>query len=131
MVYSVRILCFFLISSLVSGQNISGTWNWSFKEKHQSTITLKEIGPTKYKGNYCSVLFNGMKKDCNEDKSNGILLSITSQNTFTGTFECSFSYSSGTLELEYLPNTNSLKLNILKEPEGEYYFPNDVLFQRD
>lgn len=131
MVAVIRLLCFFLISSIVSGQNISGTWNWKYNDKHQSTITLKQISPTKYKGNYCSVFFNGMKIDCGVDQSSiGIFLTKTNENIFTGTFESSFSNTSGALKLEYLPNTNSLKLEILKEPGGAYYLPNQVTFSR-
>ncbi|GAA4280284.1 hypothetical protein [Gaetbulibacter aestuarii] len=131
MVTVTRLLCFFLTSSLVSGQNISGSWNWTYKAKHQSTITLKETRPNNYKGNYCSVFFNGMKIDCGIDQgSNGIFLTKTNENIFTGTFECSFSNTYGTLKLEYLPDSKRIKIEVLKKPKGEFYLPSDVVFKK-
>jgi hypothetical protein len=124
------ILCLFFYST-VSGQDISGNWNWNFKEKHSTEITLKQVNSNEYKGNYCSSYFNGMKIDCNENKNDYcVFLNKTGNNTFTGTFESNYSKSIGTIKVEYIPSLNKIKIIILTEPDGEFYFPNNVMFEK-
>jgi hypothetical protein len=87
------IFCLFFYSSLLA-QDISGDWNWSFEDKHSSEITLQQINSNEYKGNYCSSYFEGMKIDCNENRTDYCLfLTKTASNIFTGTFESNFSKS--------------------------------------
>ena len=127
----IKIIFLLFFYSTLLGQDISGNWNWNFKEKHSSEITLIKINSNEYKGNYCSSYFNGIKIDCNENTTDYCLfLNKTANNIFTGTFESSFSKSIGTIKLEYLPSLNKIKITILNEPEGEFYLPNNVMFKK-
>ena len=130
---SIKIIFIFFFYSSTSGQDISGNWNWNYEEKHSSEITLikTKINSNDYKGNYCSSYFEGKKIDCNENNTDYCLfLTKVDDNIFTGTFQSNFSKSIGEIKLEYLPTLNKFKIMILKEPDGEYYLPNNGVFMK-
>lgn len=131
MKFLIKIIFLLFFFSTSFAQDISGNWNWSYKEKHISEITLIKINSNEYKGNYCSSYFDGMKIDCNKNTTDYCLfLTKTENNIFTGSFESNFSKSVGTIKLEYLSSLNKIKTTILTEPEGEFYLPNNVIFEK-
>lgn len=127
----IALFSLFCISNIY-GQDISGTWNWEYKNKHSSAISLKKINSDSYKGRYCSVYYNGNRIDCSvDDNDHGIYLNKVSNNVFEGSFKSFYSGTTGKMRLEYLPVTNKIKITILEKPKGEYYLPDKVDFNRN
>lgn len=121
----------FLFTYCAYAQDISGDWKWEQNNIHQTEITFVKINSNEFRGKYCSSYYNGKKIDCyfNENEYS-ILISKTSSNIFEGTFKSNFSNKSGTLKIEYIPATGKIKVCILTKPDGEYYFPNNVYFEK-
>ncbi len=121
-----------MISKSCFSQTISGNWAWEYDNgKHITEITLENINSNTLQGNYCSTFYSGSKIDCNENLNDFcIQVSSTSTNVFEGTFKSSFCEELGILRLTYNPAEDQLFLEILNEPDGEYYLPDDVIFNR-
>ncbi len=128
------ILLFFalFLTNKTFSQEIAGNWNWAYSDKHKSEIKLVKINSTEYKGTYCSSFDEGKKIDCYfEDNEYSIFITKTTTNVFKGTFKSNFSSKSGTLKIEYIPSNEKFKISILTEPDGEYYLPNNVYFEKN
>ena len=125
-----------LFTCTLFSQNIEGHWRWSYNEKHSSTITLEQVNSNEYRGSYCSVYYQGRRIDCSDnDEEYNLSLAKVSNNIFEGTFKNNFSNkpntpNSGTIRITYIPSTQKIKIEILTEPEGEFYLPNNVLFKK-
>lgn len=123
----------FIFSTVVYSQDISGNWRWnSDNGKNLTEITLVKVDDNNFKGNYCSSYYDGKKMDCKEENNTDFCIFIhkVSLNIFEGTFESSFSNTMGNIRVTFIPSSNKIKLEILSEPTGEFYFPTDVLLKK-
>ena len=129
-----KVLFTFLVLGiqLVYAQDISGSWHWeSDYEVDMTEMVLIKVDSVNYKGHYCSVFNAGKKIDCS-DKSNVVNVTIvrTEKNVFYGRFASSFSNSEGKLRLTYLEASSKVLLEIIEEPTGEFYLPNNATFKK-
>ena len=128
---NIIIIFVLLFTNKTFSQDLSGTWNWSYSDKHKSEITLIKTSSNNYKGYYCSSYYKGEKLDCYFDENEySIYISKTNDNIFEGTFKSNFSNKSGTIKIEYFPTSEKIKVTILTKPDGEYYLPNNVYFEK-
>jgi hypothetical protein len=127
----IIILFVLLFTNKTFSQDITGNWNWSYLDKHKSEITLVKINTNEYKGYFCSSYNKGEKIDCYfEDNEYSIFITKTNPNIFEGSFRSNFSNKLGTLKIEYILATGKIKLSIITKPDGEYYLPNNVYFEK-
>lgn len=117
--------------------HVDGEWAWEFTnahgESHQAMVELKEMDDTKVVGYYCSSF--GSKVDCanGENKSHNFELVRISPIEFLGTIRSNFLDDrtvAGRIKLTYFPVTDELSFDILEEPSGVFYFPDEVEFKR-
>ncbi len=131
-------VCFILCSCNSGNQDISGEWKWEYinelGQEHQTELMLKTKDSLLYTGYYCSVYNSGSKVDCyNKDTKMSLELTRDYRNHFKGKLTPNVPNNStdGIIEIDYSPNHNSLFVNILKEPDGDFLFPDEVTFKRN
>ncbi|WP_274475045.1 hypothetical protein [Mangrovimonas aestuarii] len=126
----LALMGFSLPLSNTEKENIEGTWQWeNQKGEHTSVLSIKAIDGNSYQGRYCSVFFEGEKIDCNKRMDDfNVEIKMISPNRFEGTFKSNYSQKKGTLELTHYPKKGQLKLEIIDQPKGEYYLPDDAVF---
>ena len=110
--------------------SIAGTWQWeNEKGEHTSVLSIKDIDSGSYQGRYCSVFFEGEKIDCNKTMDDfNVEITMVGPNKFEGVFKSNYSHKEGTLELTHYPIKGQLKLEIINQPKGEYYLPDNAVF---
>lgn len=113
-------------------QDISGSWNWTSGEGgNMFTIELIQASENDYRGNHCSVYIEEEKVDCNDHKEEfTIVLIRKAENIFKGSIRSGLSYTIGHLQLQYLPDNNTLLFSLTNLPEGEFYIPSEAVMQR-
>tara|TARA_Y100000815_G_scaffold275748_1_gene316813 strand:- start:48605 stop:48994 length:390 start_codon:yes stop_codon:yes gene_type:complete len=123
-------LIFLLTINFSFSQDISGTWSWSSSnDENFVEISLSNNSNSQIVGSYCSIFQQGNKIDCAESEEPCIYLSVSGPDIFTGTFKSSFSNTTGQIKLT-LVNPDKLHLEIISEPDGEFYLPHDIYLQR-
>ena len=112
--------------------NLSGTWYWnSTNEKNSFELYLSHTDPSTLEGYHCSTFYDGNKIDCVEDTEECSLnLTKIGQNIYQGTIKSGFSSTIGTVKLTYDPIHDRIHFELLTEPEGEYYIPEDVYLKK-
>ena len=126
-----NILCFTFFNICFS-QGVQGSWNWKDSNgKHASEIIFVNVDTNNLQGNYCSIFYNGEKVDCNNSQEEFFIqISNVTTNIYQGTFRSNFSGLTGKLKIIYNPKGDTFLLEILEEPDGEYYLPDGYVFKR-
>lgn len=118
-----------LISSLSFSQ-ISDTWYWNYGDNKHSFKLDIELTDTNLKGFHCSTFHDGKKIDCIENTSDSddhsIDLTEVSSNVYEGTIKSGYSNTIGTVRLTYLAATDEVVFEIIEDPIGEFYLPNNI-----
>lgn len=124
---------FFLIIFSSSAQDIAGSWSWNSDEGgNMFTIDLIEIAEHNYRGNHCSVYLHGDRIDCNENREDfSIALIRKAENIFQGSIRSSYSNAVGNVQLQYLPEDDTMLFSLKTNPKGEYYIPVEGVMQRN
>lgn len=118
-----------LFYSCGTSQEIEGTWQWSYQdEKHTTEIILTKKDTSSYWLTYCSSFSYGNKLDCYDDGTK-ILITKLSNNLYEGVFKSYFSNATGKIKITIISN-DDLKIELLEEPNDEYYFPRVANFTR-
>lgn len=100
-------------------------------EKKSFELYLSQNGSTTIEGYHCSTFYGGKKTDCVEDTEEcSINLIKTGQNIYQGTIKSGFSSNVGTIKLTYDPIHDRIHFELLTEPEGEFYIPEDVYLEK-
>jgi len=123
-----KLLLLFLISifsNSIYAQDISGSWSWNSEEgSNMFTLDLIKTSENNFRGNHCSVYLHGDRIDCNDSKEDfSIVLIKKAENIFQGSIRSGFSYAVGNVQLQYLPEENTMLFSLKTAPEGEYYMP--------
>lgn len=123
-----KLLLLFLISIFsksIYAQDISGSWSWNSEEgSNMFTLDLIKTSENNFRGNHCSVYLHGDRIDCNDSKEDfSIVLIKKAENIFQGSIRSGFSYAVGNVQLQYLPEENTMLFSLKTAPEGEYYMP--------
>ena len=116
-----------------SAQDISGSWSWNSKEgSNMFTIDLIQATENDFRGNHCSVFLNGERIDCNDTKDEfTIVLVKKAENIFQGSIRSGYSYAVGNVQLQYLPEENTMLFTLKTAPKGEYYMPAEARLVRN
>ncbi len=131
-----KLLLFFLFSifsTSIYAQDISGSWSWNSEEgRNMFTLDLIKTSENNFKGNHCSVYLHGDRIDCNDSKEDfSIVLIKKAENVFQGSIRSGFSYAAGNVQLQYLPQENTMLFSLKTAPEGEYYMPIEARLVRN
>lgn len=123
----------FLISFSSQAQEIEGSWSWNSQDGvNMFSIDLLRISENNYRGNHCSVYLGGDRIDCRENGEDfTIVLVRKSENIFQGSIRSGLSNSIGNVQLQYLPNEDSLLFSLKSNPKGEYYMPLEGRLERN
>ncbi|HSI70904.1 MAG TPA: hypothetical protein VK941_11765 [Gillisia sp.] len=123
----------FFISVSTQAQDIEGSWSWNSQDGvNMFTIDLIRTSENNYRGNHCSVYLNGDRLDCRENEQDSTIVLIRkSENIFQGSIRSGLSNSIGNVQLQYLPNEDSILFSLKSNPKGEYYMPLEGRLQRN
>ncbi|HSP40439.1 MAG TPA: hypothetical protein VLN46_03325 [Gillisia sp.] len=128
-VYSI-----FLLSVIpAAAQDISGSWSWNSKEgSNMFTIDLIQANENDFRGNHCSVFLSGDRIDCNDTKDEfTVVLVKKAENIFQGSIRSGYSYATGNVHLQFLPEENTMLFTLKTAPKGEYYMPIEARLVRN
>lgn len=116
-----------------TAQDISGSWSWNSKEgSNMFTIDLIQATENDFRGNHCSVFLNGERIDCNDTKDEfTVVLVKKAENIFQGSIRSGYSYAVGNVQLQYLPEENTMLFTLKTAPKGEYYMPLEARLVRN
>lgn len=96
------------------------------------TLDLIEIAEDNYRGNHCSVYLHGERIDCNENKDDfSVALIRKAENIFQGSIRSGYSNAVGNVQLQYVPQDNTILFSLKSNPKGEYYLPVEGVLQRN
>lgn len=88
------------------------------------TLDLIETTEDNFRGNHCSVYLHGNRIDCSDNKEEfSIVLIRKAENIFQGSIRSGYSSAIGNVQLQYLPEDNTMLFSLKTAPEGEYYMP--------
>lgn len=106
-------------------QDISGSWSWNSKEGGDMfTIDLLKASENQFSGNHCSVFLHGDRIDCSDSKDEfSIVLIRKAENIFQGSIRSDYSKAIGNVQLQYLPEENTILFSLKTAPDGIYYMP--------
>lgn len=123
----------FLFLTPTQAQDISGSWSWNSTEgNNMFTVELIQASENNYRGNHCSVYLHGERIDCNDTKDDfTIILIRKAENVFQGSIRSGYSYAVGNVQLQYLPNEDTMLFSLKSAPKGEYYMPLEARMQRN
>lgn len=120
----------FFFPSCANSQTIKGDWVWSYQDdKHETEVNIIENGSNSFLLKYCSTFEYGNKLDCGEESDKKIQLTKISNNVYEGVFKSYYSGATGKVRITLINNSN-LKIEIINEPNDEYYFPKSATFTR-
>lgn len=116
-----------------TAQDISGSWSWNSKEgSNMFTIDLIQATNNDFRGNHCSVFLDGERIDCNDIKDEfTVILIKKAENIFQGSIRSGYSYAVGNVQLQYLPEENTMLFTLKTAPKGEYYMPMEARLVRN
>lgn len=128
-VYTILLLSIFPAAA----QDISGSWSWNSKEgSNMFTIDLIQATENDFRGNHCSVFLGGERIDCNDTKDEfTVVLVKKAENIFQGSIRSGYSYAVGNVQLQYLPEENTMLFTLKTAPKGEYYMPVEARLVRN
>lgn len=114
-----------LFSFPTFAQDISGSWSWNSKEDgNLFTLDLIKATENDFRGNHCSVFLHGDRIDCSDTKDDfSIVLIRKAENIFQGSIRSGYSSAIGNVQLQYLPEENTMLFTLKTAPEGIYYMP--------
>ncbi|CAN5274929.1 hypothetical protein BH23BAC2_BH23BAC2_06320 [soil metagenome] len=116
-----------------TAQDISGSWSWNSKEgSNMFTIDLIKATENDFRGNHCSVFLSGDRIDCTDTKDEfTVVLIKKAENIFQGSIRSGYSYAVGNVQLQYLPEENTMLFTLRTAPKGEYYMPVEARLVRN
>jgi len=130
----MREIIFSLVISLAiigiakgQSQSIEGNWVWSYQNKHQTEISIT-TNQNQLLVNYCSIVYEGNKLDSNTESN--FQFNQRSQNVYEGTIHSSFDNCEIDIRFTFNSDFTALNAEILNDPDGEFYFPDDVQFNK-
>lgn len=128
-VYTVLLLSIFPAAA----QDISGSWSWNSKEgNNMFTIDLIQATENDIRGNHCSVFLAGERIDCNDTRDEfTVVLVKKAENIYQGSIRSGYSYAVGNVQLQYLPEDNTMLFTLKTAPKGEYYMPLEARLVRN
>lgn len=109
--------------------NLSFAGEWvsiENNDKKQFNVSISKNADT-YEGTYCYVLNEGDKMDCGEDIS--FEFPVTDQASLESDFKSNFSDAKGRVRLSLIKD--SLKWEIIQEPQGEFYCPSKTTLVKE
>lgn len=114
-------------------QDISGSWSWSSKESGDMfTIDLIKASENNFRGNHCSVYLSGNRIDCIDTKDDfSIVLIRKAENIYQGSIRSGHSMAVGNVQLQYLPEENTMLFSLKTAPKGVYYMPVEARLVRN
>lgn len=133
----VKKLLFLFIGILLyipsQAQDISGSWSWNSRESGDMfTIDLIKASENNFRGNHCSVFLDGNRIDCNDTKDDfSIVLVRKAENIFQGSIRSGYSMAVGNVQLQYLPEENTMLFSLKTAPKGIYYMPVEARLVRN
>ena len=123
----------FIMACNEADSSIAGDWKWSYDNNngqiHEAELHLRQVANDSVVGSYCSVYGNGAKVDCPQPDAETIQLSRQNTIRFRGSFQSAYSLAKGKIEFRFA-GKDRLFIDILQEPDGEFYLPDEVYFQR-
>lgn len=106
-----------------------GDWKWSYQSKHQTIFKINSIQNNTIMFNYCSVFYDGKKVDCNQDVS--FRLNKVNSHVYEGNFQSVFNDKNIDLRIKFNSDFTEFETEIFSQPNGEHYFPDNVIFKKN
>jgi hypothetical protein len=108
----------------------SGSWTYSDKSS-QFNLSLNQKGKAVI-GSHCSIMRNGNRIDCSEESTDSITVRgiLVNPNTATVEFKSTYADKIGKANITRL-NRTKIKWEIIKEPDGEYYIPKNIILSKE
>lgn len=128
----VILIAIVIIPCLTFSQDIAGSWKWKSENGSNSFKLSLILKDGEFKGYHCGIFYNGEKIDCalEEYGTFSVELKRISQGVFEGSIESAFSGVKAEVKITYNSTDDTLIFNITKEPNEEYYFPDECILKK-
>ena len=125
----ILVVCFLCGCWGANAQQAKEAWHWNApNEKHSFELYLNQNDTNTITGHHCAVFYDGRKIDCVE--SGSVNLTLVSPNVYEGTIKSGYSLQQGNIRVVFNPEENTLAFELLQEPEGEFYIPDDIIMEK-
>ncbi|MCL2649552.1 MAG: hypothetical protein FWD60_00835 [Candidatus Azobacteroides sp.] len=125
----IFLLMLLLFCINVYGQlDFSGDWYWTENDDDNTfNITLTKVNDSFYKGTHCGVFAGGMKMDCVDGDEPSLSATLQGDSLIV-TFTSQFCLKKGKAVIKF--SNDSIIWKIIKEPDGEYYLPDEAILRK-